>query len=691
MKKINLIKFKASIIENKDLILFFIFSLCLYFLFFKNIFNSQFNFWNSDAAVKMFPVRVYIYENLTNFKFPFWTERVFLGYPLYLDIENGILNPINILSIILFGPVLSLKILHFLTYLLGSFSIYRLVKKFYPESNIFGGVISVVGFYFSFFHINHLIHMNMVLVSMLLPIHLYFVAKYVEKNNLKYLIAQILLFSYGILWGQPQISFFNFVIVSIFFYYLISNLKISIKYILFIFFCMFCLTLPQLYPSYNVFLNSGRSEGLFKYWEFTNSPTNFLNNLFPYSLGYYQNYQGAEVSGAYSIVETYGYVGIVLFICLIFYLLFASKDKFYKFVISTLLFYLLFTFIGIFFDNKIPLYNDFRYWTRGIFIISFLFLFSTNFFITAKRQDFKLNLFYPLIFVLIFFVSYFFESKDFINFLIKNSFIYLKKIDILIWFVLLITTFLFVLYKTKEKLSPYVFSIVFLFLTIFDLRYFSSDLLPFRISRYISELKYKTPEDCENKRCLLENKNYNGYEFLLFNVFGPFGYSHFIDKDYSLFFKEAFKSEINQSPRSENLRAELDLSKLEKMGFQKIILANGNVYTFPKNDIWILKDKDSGKLILNQEGNYKFEYDSESRKSVELNLKYNSNFNVAVNNQKTELLKDGLFSRVNIYKGKNIIEINYFPYDILFGFLIGYLILFFVYLILKKLKFKIID
>ena len=93
--------------KNKDKIFFILIISAFYLLFFKNIFNAKFNFWTSDAAYKMFPTRVYVHEKISQFDFPFWTDRIFLGYPLYLDIEQGILNPINILSIFIFGPVWS--------------------------------------------------------------------------------------------------------------------------------------------------------------------------------------------------------------------------------------------------------------------------------------------------------------------------------------------------------------------------------------------------------------------------------------------------------------------------------------------------------------------------------------------------------------------------------------------------------
>lgn len=348
----NISNIKKFILSNKEVILYIFLCTLIYFLFFKNIFSYQFNFWNSDAMIKMFPVRVYLYEKLSNYEFPFWTERVFLGYSLYQDIENGLLNPINLLLIFLFGPVGSLKILHFSTFLFGSVCLYLLSKKLYSRFTILGALFSVVSYYFSFFHINHLIHMNIVLISMLLPIHIYLAYLFKETREFRYLIFQVLLFSYGILWGQPQISFFNLAGISIFYFFIVRNINDSIKYLFILVFFTFSLTLFQLLPSFYAYKDSQRVGEIVKYTEFTNSPTVLINNIFPFSLGYYQNFLGNQVSGAFSFVETYNYISIVSFILLIFYLIFGQTDRNYRFVIFTIYFYLFFTFLGNFFWYK---------------------------------------------------------------------------------------------------------------------------------------------------------------------------------------------------------------------------------------------------------------------------------------------------------------------------------------------------
>ncbi len=693
MKKlnINVLALKNFLLNNKDLLLFLVLTFLLYFLFFRNIFSHQFNFWNSDAMIKMFPVRVFLSESFSNLEYPFWTEKVFLGYPLYLDIENGALNPINLFSILLLGPVWSLKFLHLLTYLLGSLSIYFLVSRFYPKSNLLGKLVSVLGFYFTFFHVNHLIHMNIVLVSMLLPVHVYLAFRYFETSEFKFLLLQIILFSYGILWGQPQVSFFHMVTIFSFLFFLYNDFKKVFKYAFVISFVSFCLTFYQLFPSFSVFFGSQRIGSTLKYSEFTNTPTILFNNIFPYSLGYYQNFVGTQITGAYSFVESYNYLGISFLILFIFYLIYGHQDKNYRFVTFTTYFYLIFTFLNLYLPFDVPIYGSFRYWTRGIFIIPFLFLFSINFFLTLKnlRLQPKYNHLFYILAILIF--TYFFESKEYLNFLIENKFVYIRKFEFVFWFGIFLASLISFFLFLKEKISTKVFVVIFLIISFVDLRYFVSDFLPVRISRYRSEQNFKTQPDCLNKRCLLENQKYNGYEFLLFQTYSPFGYSQFIDKEYTDFFDNNFFVNIEQSPRSEVVRPNLNTDLLANLGFQKILLADGNSYSFPVNDFWIMKDKNLGRFIESSEGRYEFEVNVKESKLYDLNLKYSKNFDVEINGIKEVLIKNGVFSQLNLHQGLNVIKISYFPYDIVKGFLIGISLLIIFYIVVILLKLKILN
>src|SRR3990167_4179644 len=81
----------------KKLILVFAISVVTYLLFFHLLLNFNTVFWGSDMKHKFYPARVYLYKTITaEHRFPFWTERLFTGFPIYPDTENAYLNPVNV-------------------------------------------------------------------------------------------------------------------------------------------------------------------------------------------------------------------------------------------------------------------------------------------------------------------------------------------------------------------------------------------------------------------------------------------------------------------------------------------------------------------------------------------------------------------------------------------------------------------
>ena len=132
-------------------------SISTYLIFFGNFLLPNYYFWFSDVKNEYLPARVYFYERVVkDFTFPFWTEKMYSGFPIYADAENGYLNPINILSILIFGPAFSYKVLHLVFYLLGSISLYLILKR--KNLGLLGYLVANVVYFFNTFQIDHQIH-----------------------------------------------------------------------------------------------------------------------------------------------------------------------------------------------------------------------------------------------------------------------------------------------------------------------------------------------------------------------------------------------------------------------------------------------------------------------------------------------------------------------------------------------------
>lgn len=173
---------------------------------------------------------------------------------------------------------------------------------------------------------------------------------------------------------------------------------------------------------------------------------------------------------------------------------------------------------------------------------------------------------------------------------------------------------------------------------------------------------------CFYERCYLENNTINGYEFLMFKTFGPYGYSQFVAQNYKDFYLETFNGDYRKSFRSEVMRDNLNLKLLESLGFKAVLLKDDNVI-YLKNSSSFLNQNIFIKSY--SEYHHQFELFSDEPKTINLNLKYSPNWDVMINGQRENLEKDGMFSKINLRSGHNNITINYFPSDIVRGFLIG--------------------
>ena len=102
----------------KEIHFYLLINLVIYLLFFYKLLDSRFTLWSSDARYGTFPPQVYLAERLSNFEYPFWTERAYLGFAPYQDSEIAYLNPLNLIFTFIFG-YRSLNFVHIFSYFLG--------------------------------------------------------------------------------------------------------------------------------------------------------------------------------------------------------------------------------------------------------------------------------------------------------------------------------------------------------------------------------------------------------------------------------------------------------------------------------------------------------------------------------------------------------------------------------------------
>lgn len=657
----------------------------IYLLFLFPVVKSKNFFWGSDAQVKHFPTRLYLYESLVDDKsFPVWTEHVLFGYPLYTDMENAYLNPVNLVLIYLTGPVVSYKIIHFLSYLVGSLALYYFLKR--KDSGVVGRIGAILVYYFSYFSLNHLIHFNLLAISSLLPLNILLADLFLETKRKKYIFLQGLLIGYGILWGHPQITLL--VLGAVFLYiFIVGNfllLKSKIIYAVAIILLGLGVGAVQLLPTFRMYLHSAREVDDVSSEQGSYTPFSSLGYLFPYIFSTSGYYYGDEILDEYSYTEFYNYIGIVS-VALFVYAAFAlKKDKMFYYSYALLWFFLIFGYLRMFpvsFLSKFPVISSFRYWSRSILLAQFGLSILAGRVLGAKkypRSDFSrrnfLLLSAPVIFLI--FLGLLNINGSVVS-LIRQGVINLRldlllKKDILLWIGLPLLTFLilnFLKISKKYLLTLQIFLLTFVFV---DYLYFTTDVRTFRLKRWDSESGLLFPPYFDNKRIIDEYSIIKGMVALQKNAYTPYGYSQFIPKDYWDFYQ---RNNLGKYPRqsyvSEFLREGVDLDKLASFGISYLRNMNNQYKLRDSDALTFLSEPTRGELIVYRQGHLKLLFNNKEPE-VLTTIKYDPNWEVKVNGAVVEYGKwEDVFIKLIAPLGEVELEFKYIPWDIYYGLMLG--------------------
>jgi|GEM_PF-1263395 len=350
-------------------------SVITYILFFYKLLLPQYLIYSGkDSTTFHYQSRIYLYDQLQKGIFPYWTERMFLGFPIYADMERGYLNPVNILLVQYLGPFYSYKVLHLICYLVGSISLYIFLKNY--QITKLGFAVSNLIYFFSFFFLYHQQHFSITLISYLFPLGLVIIDKFLYSNLLRYPLYNATLLGFCFYLGSFQFVFF-FILLE--FLYLVSLEKFSKKvlsFILFTFIPFVIIVLPGIFSALPIYLQSDRSTSL-NFIQGSYTPAMIVNLVIPFIFNNGINYMGTFLSPDYLMHETYIYVGISSLISSVFsYFSIFILKKHTK--LRTFLNYLIISFLILAFIKYVPLLNKlnipplslFRYWGRSVIFIN---------------------------------------------------------------------------------------------------------------------------------------------------------------------------------------------------------------------------------------------------------------------------------------------------------------------------------
>jgi hypothetical protein len=651
-------------------------SLSTYILFIGNFLLPNYYFWGSDAQVEYVPAREYFYQKVVNeHTFPFWTEKMYLGFPIYADSENGYLNPINVLSILIFGPTLSYKILHLSFYLIGSLSLFYLLKR--KDIGIAGYGVSNVIFYFSTFMINHQIHFNIILTFYLFPAMLYLVDLFLEKPKFKYIFLESLIISFSILYGHVQSSLivcFGMVLYFLIYSYKNFDLKRTLSFGLFLALLILIQTLPQIIPTREIYNQSFRGTHLDLY-QGSYLPTMvsfaFLPNLF----GIKADYIGNEVNATFSYTEIYIYAGLSSAILALFGIIFTKFTKLNIFSYMSILIFVIFATLKYseIFTTETPIIGLFRYWERTFVLGSFgIAIIAGQFVNQINKIDFKnfyIRLALPIVPTLFIYSLLCKPIASNLRSLIKiNEYISFSAISVLSFsttlYLIFGLTLFFVLgtivlnfYKVKSQKYLKYLQIPLVLVIFFDLFYFNQDVTAFRLK---NTSDYKLPQfayESSNERAVYMKYNIIGLEYLKYPSWSPFGYSQFVESDYMQFMLDkGFPALMGTHIKMPAV------PKLQALGVTNTYFqGKAGFNTIPHNQIELFQNKVDGKYLQKEEGLIQVEYNVAEPQYISTFIKFSPSWVIRIDGKEVENLKKDIFLKFYTQEGKHVVTFEYVP------------------------------
>jgi hypothetical protein len=669
--------------RHKLLILAAVLSLVTYLIFFGQVLRPNYFFWGSygdqrddsvsDAQAIHLPARTYLYNKIVrDHTFPFWTEKMYSGFPIYANLESAYLNPANVTSVLIFGPVWSYKILHLLEYLIGSLSLYFLLKR--KGIGIGGFAVANTIFYFGSFFINHQIHMVMVMTFYLFPTSLLLADVFLEKRQLRYIALESLVIANGILWGHLQMV--AIMLIGLAVYMIVYSVKkIRLAIVVFYFLALFLLvsieTLPQVLPTYQLFSQSSRSQSL-DYLKGSLHPRMAVLSFTPYLFGESNNF--VRFDSDYKSTEIYTYIGISTAILSFLALLFLKKSKEVILAFAFIWIFLLLGFMEYnnFFPSGTPIITLFRDWGRSAALSGFGFALLAGIFVDKINElsfeNIKTGIWFvlsPLSYLWILKTLAGKTDNDLASLTSVHHILtypYFQALEIITLAVLVIILG-FVIYKKYSRhfsqtalLAAKALLICIVFLDLFY--FYSRDTSAAGIQDISYDKVAAVPAELANKRVILDSIKEFGNESLYYPNWYPFGTSQLKSNEYANYYDQ-LNINLNGIVKF-NTKLKQNLQKLKDAGVVAVY-DNNEVNYLNNSPLDLIKNNLGGNYVEKKEGHIIMQVSNPADTIINTYLRYDPNWVVKVDGQETKITKDSIFFDFPLNQGNHRIEIYYFP------------------------------
>src|SRR3989344_2488804 len=211
-----------------------------------------------DVITQIYPWKYFTIEAFKNGQIPLWNPYSFSGTPHLANYQSAVFSPFNFIFF-LFPFVDAWSLLVLFQPLLAGLFMYLFVRSLKRSQT--ASLISSISFMFCRFIVVWMDYATLAYAISFLPLALFCIEKYHELKKIRYLLLLSISIPLSFFSGHFQISIYFFITVLVYLIYKFittKNINASLKLTGFIFFG-FLLSLPQLLPSIEFYLQSLRS------------------------------------------------------------------------------------------------------------------------------------------------------------------------------------------------------------------------------------------------------------------------------------------------------------------------------------------------------------------------------------------------------------------------------------------------
>lgn len=181
----------------------------------------------ADAIRQIYPWKEFAAEQFKLGKIPLWNPYTFSGQPLLANFQSSVFYPANIFYF-LTNPKDAWILLIVIQPFLGGVFMYLAMRSFKLDQ--IPSVFASVAFMFSSYLITWLENGNIANSYIWLPLSIWAINNYFEKQKFRHLLSLVLALSMTVLAGHPQTAIYIYVAAGIFWLYKSFSLKLPLVF-----------------------------------------------------------------------------------------------------------------------------------------------------------------------------------------------------------------------------------------------------------------------------------------------------------------------------------------------------------------------------------------------------------------------------------------------------------------------------